>query len=182
MSKRYGRNQKRKARQVEQDLREAVQMDRALLQRQRRDIDAMAGVIQDTRRVLSHHFATLPAQEEWVQHMHGIRLPLHNSATRYGFPDEIATELSCYLQRLETLEASGRLEPFGQLHMRLRTPTGEVGYSISPGAFRGFDRQRLADHLAREISRLLLADEDFKRFASIDSVDQATGRPSPDFA
>lgn len=167
MSKRYGRNQKRKARQVEQDLRQAIQMDRALLQRQRQDIEAMAGVIQDTSRVLSHHFATLPAREEWVQHMDGIRLPGRRPAPSYSTEQFAISDLAGQLHLMETFEATGRLEPFGQLHMRLRTPTGAVGYSISPGAFMGFDRQRLADHMAREISRLLLADEEFQRFAGI---------------
>lgn len=165
MSKRYGRNQKRQARQVEQDLRQAVEMDRALLQRQRQDIDVMAGIIQDTSRVLSHHFAALPAREEWVDRMDHIRLPGRQPAPSYSSPECAVSDLKIQLHHLEVFEAHGRLEPFGQLHMRLRTPTGAVGYSISPGAFRGFDRQRLADHLAREISRLLLADEEFQRFA-----------------
>jgi hypothetical protein len=137
MSKRFGRNQKRKMRAtiLEQatELRGADRRIKAMAAAQQPMRDALDSVA----RVLGKHFIALPAAECMVE-----KLPTHYRVMAASTPtttpysnNDMAMMVSCSIYELEVARMDSDIDLLRrQVHLRLRMPSGELGYALSAEA------------------------------------------------
>lgn len=158
MSKRYGRNQKRKARVEIANLRAAVEQREALLQRQRTDIDDLKSTILAVQYALGSNTALLPPQN----------LPTCNRFPPRDFQTEVPMKLN-----LVEYVMMGSVEPVKQIthtmrmllsnvkhdplyaktHCYVTLESNRTAYAISDEALHGMDRDLLRHMLVTQVSR-----------------------------
>lgn len=174
MSKRYGRNQKRAARQAiaelqksSQMLNDALLMQQGISEHQRRKIETMRESLDDVARELGPYFYGLaPVKRLIDEHQDRFRLPapIPFDALRFVDNDEISRLVSHAVYELSFLKASIERDRItGSVHVDLETPSGKRCYALSASAWESMrkDEKRLfrqlapmiADELAKFIAR-----------------------------
>lgn len=161
MSKRFGRNQKRRMREQIAQLEQSVEMDRALLTRQSRKIGDYESFVQivgeavGREAVISgkptllkigggsrHEFQMIPRQP-----------PLSLECLDSGFEDTAAIRVE--IMRLLNVKAI-RDSLSRQMHVRVQFADGNVGYAMSDCAIDRMSEEELIRVIVPEISRLLM--------------------------
>jgi hypothetical protein len=191
MSKRFGRNQRRRARealaaaQQEIDsrdrqiggLREVRQMDRALLDQQARELREARDFARDVARAVGR--SCVYAGVALPQSFHADRYEAATYGMRVALPPEIrhvdafgstvmltVEQVRYEVIRLLDIQAV-RDQLRGQMHFRVQLAGGVVGYAISEMALTRMPREelerRLVPEMAAAISRLL-SEEVKKKF------------------
>lgn len=149
MSRRYGRNQKRKARQqiakLTRDL-EGCSRDMILLRRQLNDARWQ---LDNVREALGPNFIGLPP-ELLVRRVLEIG---ENYDFRYP---ALGRELN--MQSLVYRSFSDKERHVHQLHFRVELAGQQVGYAISDPALRSAPADWLARNIGHEIARVLVHD------------------------
>lgn len=159
MSKRFGRNQRRRARERIAELERFRAMNQELALRMSAQNAELRQAITEARFILGQHCIALPP-EYAGDHPH----PLGNSFNAYA-PERL--ELAVFerdsacmthaqqLQRMHTLLVDdGRYDVVrSMLHFNVTLDSGVVTYCISDSALRNMDRSMLQRRLAHEIGR-----------------------------
>lgn len=149
MSKRFGRNQRRRMRAEVENLKQAMQMDRALLRRQRSTIERQAEVITRVSDILGEHFAGLEPKDMQVNEIRDIPMPVRRGAEIFAFTNGPIEGLAEQLVMLESIAPEIGVDPLQQrMHVYLRTRRGDVAYGITEEAMMSMPRQHLVKHIA----------------------------------
>lgn len=175
MSRRFGRNQKRRMRaeqsalQAEVDekslyisqLNQAMLMDRALLRKQHIDISNLRDALAEIAEEIGDQSALLGVK---VRPYHvftdGTRLPLHEKppvsvrALLDTQQDMYRTVTTAVMRMLSVRAVADRMK--GQIHLQVELADGAIGYAISEGAIRDMTPQFLERTVAPEIARGLV--------------------------
>lgn len=159
MSRRYGRNQRRRAREALAAMTQANAMNAGLLRQVSDDKAALLDVLAAAREILGNHPALPPV--ELGNHPHPLGgdfdLPVPD---RIGF-DMMASDpgllepLSFRIARMHQLLARVDVDKLrGEIHCHVLLDSGHAAYAISRDALYSLKLhpQRLADMLTREIA------------------------------
>jgi hypothetical protein len=159
MTKRFGRNQKRAMRAEQERL--TNQVDHWKKEKRLADQLGQANreTLRDVSRILGQHFIGLPPVVRMVTHMqHNYRIPemqLPQLLERAPDPtqQEMVAELlhiiECQPMKLRTQIDDIRR----QIHFRLRTPDGELGYALSDQAWAEMrNDRRVVEYLAEMVA------------------------------
>lgn len=150
MSKRFGRNQKRALRAKVDQFAEAHEMDRALLSRQRQQIDTLNAAIKTVAIELGDHFFALPPVQRAVDRIFDTyRLPkqIPAAALRFLEGEELCHLVEHAVYELSMVTASAARDKItGSVHIMLKTPDGRTGYAVSMSAWESIrrDKRRMA--------------------------------------
>lgn len=152
MSKRFGRNQKRKMREQVKLLERSVRYKNEQISELRNELYSSSVVIGRTKQVLGDHFATLPVQTLEVKDMLqrfkvSIFKPSHYQDVNASVLDALN-----YID-MDTHQASVHADELrGTIHMRYRSISGEVAYSLSDHAWRKLSEVHLIELLKQQIA------------------------------
>lgn len=148
MSKRFGRNQRRRAREQEAVLK--LSRDRAI----RMWRDASEEML-DLREIVDDIAARLPVMTSALppkQHPGG------QGSGPDGFPAAVSTDGEVRLVRMHKLLTSlDRIGVHDALHVRVQLADGELAYALSDGEIRLLADPAFQDLLSKEIARQLAA-------------------------
>lgn len=154
MTRRYGRNQKRRARaqaaEMEKmiiSLRDGMVMDRALLEQQRRRIDKQDEQLKLVAKVLGTNFIGLePALWEFKDKNlpDWLRRPVQGG------------DVMMHVMKAYITEAKDR--PDYMMHFRVKLMDEVVGYAISECALRDGPDEYIVHRIGEEMATLLVAE------------------------
>lgn len=172
MSRRYGRNQRRRAREriaeLEQqgaNLNRALAMDRALMAKMRERNRALGEIIDVVREELPNH-PLLPVDER-ARDCSGMAQAVHRGEPARVFVPKpmpaFSAEVSALVMDTERLYAevvalladTDLSAMRNEVHMRVRLGREVVAYAISTAALQTMNPERLQDVLQREIAGAL---------------------------
>lgn len=152
MSRRYGRNQKRRARadiaQLEQKataLQAGMAMDRELLRNQTQRIDELRAQLEDVAQIMGTDFIGLePALWKFSDKhkLDYLRCPVDGG--------------DVLMHTMRARITSDRLRPDYAVHFRAELAGEQVGYTISECALRDAPEGLIVRRLADEMARLLM--------------------------
>lgn len=158
MSKRFGRNQKRKLKADNAKWRKAHMQQVELAQRLRRHGQVNADAVRRTREVLGRHFATLPPEI--------MRLPGCVPTFTFRSADHIdswpiwdgaaAQKLQYMLDTVETHWLTVKADTLAQHQLvYLDAPGGTMGYAVTKTALLGSEPRSLAQHIVKGFADML---------------------------
>lgn len=160
MSTRFGRNQKRALNKQVEDLRLSVDMDRALLSRQRGQIESLNGALRDVARELGQHFYGLPVVKQCVERItRDYRIPAQMPAEALMFiqGDELCDLVTHSAHRLSFMTSQiERDQITGSVHILLETPDGRQAYGLSMPAWESMKHD--AERLRHQILPMIASD------------------------
>ena len=176
MSKRYGRNQKRSARETIAALQQSTaQLNEGLLMQQglgkhlSRKIETMQSALDDVARELGPYFYGLPpVKRQLDEYQDRFRIPAQIPASElfYRNSDQISDLVSTAAHELQFLKAGVERDKFtGSVHVQLETPSGRRFYGISAQAWGDMRRdenrlfQQIAPMIADEMSKFIARGE-----------------------
>lgn len=181
MSRRFGRNQKRKMRaemahvlEREKKLNESYWREQDLMVKLSRDNDQLRETINLTEQVLGEYFVTLPLKTVEDNHdlhqcMGHVMLPLPDRPSVMFNPDE---DRSVFLMkkisavRAAVMRGDAWVDDLtGKMHIRFLSPAGDVAYAFGPKAFNHVPRERVISYLAKNMADFLTKSPEFKKFA-----------------
>lgn len=188
MSRRFGRNQKRKMRaeiahvmEREAKLSEAYWREQDLMVRMSKDNEQLRETINLTEKVLGAYFATLPPKTLEVNEE--IDMPENYHRMDYprmsltGLWDRSAP-LEAKLHFIDAAVMNGETwvdELKKQMHISFRSPAGEVRYGFSPNAFNNIPRERVVTYIAENMAEFLTKSPEFNRFVGKYMQDKRRG-------
>lgn len=151
MSKRFGRNQKRKMRAELANAVEAHRLECELSRYLRLKGERDASTVKRVANVLGEHFAALDPKTLMVDRLiHFLKLPMARR-TPFSFDQcsDFCEPVEISISELETnwMELKGDVLTRQQFVL-LQSPCGDIGYALSEGALM----QSNADHLAKEVT------------------------------
>lgn len=162
MSRRYGRQQKRQARELIANLERAITMDAALIRQMRENLDTAEAVIDHARACLGHDVALPPVSAgNHPQPLGGdLRLPIvPRVLARFAEYGNEPTSLSMKVRQLHQL-VGHVAENERALHFYLDLDDGSAAYAIDQRALSSMPHDLLVETLrgpiARELSMLLV--------------------------
>lgn len=151
MGKRFGRNQRRRARQVEQELgqlRMAYSLADGLCRHQGQKISDLQGAIERFARALGPNFVGLPVRE--------LEMRASQIGDRGSFlasrPNGNA--VTCSLMQVDANEN----EIGDQVHFRVRLADGTVCYAASIQALHNAHPKDMAQMMAEQMASFLLTE------------------------
>lgn len=150
MSKRFGRNQRRALREEVEKYVKAHEMDRALLGRQRQQIETLTAAMRTVANELGQHFFGLPPVQRDVNRVFDIyRLPKPIAAETLMFIEgaELCALVEHAVYNLSVMTASVERDRItGSVHIMLETPDGKRFYAVSESAWDSLrrDKSRMA--------------------------------------
>lgn len=166
MSRRFGRQQKRKMRAEvaklqryvdywETEARELTTMVRTL----RTEAATMRNALELTANVLGPNFVGLPVAEMNVSHIdRRFSMFPYERAIDFGVMAsnaDLAHALTYSVIELDTHKPSVELDRLrAMMHVRLVTPSGEDAYAVNMNHFASVPRGSLVHHLAQEFAAL----------------------------
>lgn len=160
MSKRFGRNQKRAFRAQIDQYAKSLEMDRALLSRQRSQIDSLNSALRDVARELGEHFYGLPVVRRSVEQInHNYRIPaqIPGKALEFLQGDELCYLVSSAAHHLSFMTSQiERDQITGSVHILLETPDGRQAYGLSMTAWESMKRD--AERMRHQILPMIASD------------------------
>lgn len=162
MSKRFGRNQKRKARQAIDQANAWIANKDETIKLLLRTNDIQSKAIDDTVRVLGRRFFTLPPDEMDLDYrLDRVRLPVMRELGPYMTArnsDNIA-KLSMALHEVEIMRPETvRDELRRAVHFNVRYAGGRWGYAISDQAIRECPEDMLTQMISQELANYIARD------------------------
>lgn len=163
MSKRYGRQQKRKARQQIAELQGKL----ALAERRRDESIALgrrnAWIVAETAKVLGRYFITLPPESEIIQHLDtqdiGYRMAAEvvpHSYVAFGHANHAINSARFVTQVLPIIHSDSCLSDIqGLVHLRVKYDGHHVGTVIKREVFQLYSKEEITDMVARELAGIL---------------------------
>jgi len=159
MSKRFGRNQKRRLVQQVESLTLAHKRESALARQLSRNLQQASESLALVAEVFGKNFAALPLSSMWVDHLgQQIRIakPISQPAalsSRFDMPATVALQTQ-YIEAMAPRCDIDKLS--GQMHFRLQTPDGQVAYGLTREAWMHMPREHIAGLVADEIRAFLV--------------------------
>lgn len=154
MSRRYGRNQKRRARaeiaQLEQkatELQAAMVLDRALLRHQTQKINELQSRLEDVARIMGTNFIGLEPALWKFQEKHQIN--------RFRCPVDGGDVVMHTMMAGITKD---QFRPDYMVHFRVDLAGESVGYTISEVALRHGPEEYIARRISEEMAQMLVRD------------------------
>jgi hypothetical protein len=150
MSKRFGRNQRRALREEVNKYVTAHEIDRALLGRQRQQIETLTAAMRTVAGELGERFFGLPPVRRAVDRVFDIyRLPKPIATETLMFidGDELCSLVEHAVYNLSMVTASVERDRItGRVHIMLDTPDGKRFYAVSASAWESLrrDKNRMA--------------------------------------
>jgi hypothetical protein len=165
LSQRFGRNQRRRARELAQQLRTeaeglrvALTRDKRSLREQASDIEAMRQQLREAVRILGPNSAALPPTKLRLPGKGRPRVALGGwTLPPLGAPGD--TFESSVVTRHELKVLFARLKkdpPTGMVHARVEFDDRQYGYGISDEAIQTMPADLLARRIGEEITELLV--------------------------
>ena len=161
MSKRYGRNQKRRARERIAQLEAARVMDQGLLAHVRRDLNEAEQVIDHARKVLGNDVALPPIERGHHPNPLGGDFQTPEQVRSLSWFDERSPVLLEH-KAIQMRQLLSRIEFRDQprdnsraVHFYVRLDDGNVAYAIDERAFSQMHRDELAATLQGPIAKAL---------------------------
>ena len=157
MAQRFGRNQRRRAREALAAMTQANAMNEGLLRQVSEENQALRGVISEVRQVLGNHPALPP--EDGGNHPHPLGgdfdVPVRQCVDWRDDPGPQFEPVPLMVARMH--EMLVRVKPQAhadEIHCRVRLDSGDVVYCITGAALRALGRTPglLAQRLTREIA------------------------------
>lgn len=161
MSKRFGRNQKRRMQQQIDSGATTVQFMRGQQQMLSKTLADQRGVIEGVAVVLGKHFVGLPPETIQVREIRsqfGLPMPIALDVTRLYSQAQLTdfVDMSCYM--LDVYRSELKADQLnGSAHAYLRSNHGELAYSISQPGLRNIDKRDLAVHIAKSFAEHIKA-------------------------
>lgn len=161
MSKRFGRNQKRKLlEQVKEakawghEANEGWKMANALISRQRGIIDDQRNVIELVEEILGKNFIGLPPEEiEVAKNLDKIRFPASRREARFRFDADVTMQVCETLLELEKSGMDGFIDRMSrEVHFRWKSPEGECGYMVAPESWWALPPERRKEIAMTEVA------------------------------
>lgn len=166
MSKRFGRNQRRKMREEIADLKVEVDQCERLLS----ELAMYRDVANRTAEVLGNYFISLPAETMGVN-----RIPYY-----FNFPNplpampvrpwEYPAQMMESLNYIESTIMAGETtfdNLRGQMHIKFSSNCGQVAYAVSRNAFSNMQTGYAIRAVASGLADCLVRMEDFRRFTGL---------------
>lgn len=164
MSKRFGRNQRRRAREALAAAQETVKqlefarrMDAALLADQSRTIDRLRSMISEIAYIVGHHAVIAGEPTVLTYGFDGMRAAPDRGELVVGYGpsgQEAPSFNAITAETLRLLKFSAiRDELARHIHFRVSLADGNIGYAISMRAIESMPADALERLLAVEISR-----------------------------
>lgn len=171
MSRRFGRQQKRKMRAQIAELESQLAQSQGWVNHHKEAADLLRSrnyklerAINLTARVLGDRFIALPPQEIPVRSVEPyFRVPMAPQ-----FVPEFLTHASpeeyCHrIQDLKTTMVSAELDQFRScIHVALRTPAGEYRYATTLEALATMPEPYLIEHLAEQFAKTIATSQQMK--------------------
>ena len=159
MSKRYGRNQRRAARQRIAELEYAMVLDRALLRDQSNEIGRLKSIIDDARMVAGNMSALLPATNMAM----GINPTdkLYIEHRNIDFENLGEASIHDFFKRipLNVLMAKVKQHVFdNSLHFSVHFSDGSWGYAISDVTIINTPKEILIARVCEQLSKIIVRD------------------------
>lgn len=161
MSRRFGRNQRRRMREQVASLQGAMEMDRGLLRHQSWQLDALRNEISRAKRMVGHHSALFePESMRLSGPKRGaiesyVSPPMDFAAVSDLRADSLTTTripLDVMLTRVD----EGELDMCQ--HVRVQFGDGIWGYAISRAAMLRMPRRDLVEIVSKELAALIARD------------------------
>lgn len=158
MSKRFGRNQKRAMREKIKEAEYFNQLCSELMKSVRTERDDLREVVDRTKCVLGEHFISLPLKTLEVKDILDRFQVTPFQPHKFFTPNQSREMQAMVLESLhylemETHQSSLRVDELrGTIHMRYRSISGEVAYSISEHAWHKLSEAHLVDLLKQQIA------------------------------
>ncbi|WP_343577965.1 hypothetical protein [Pseudomonas sp.] len=160
MSKRFGRNQKRKMRSRIEALDTAIAMDRGLLAHQTRLLNEKDDALQMVARVLGDYFIGLPVHTQQVdQLMERMRLPKRIPIRELMFQsnERIEHVVERAVHVLDCFAPEHMVDELRNMqHIRIRSVHGDAAYAISEMAMRNAPPEYMAQMIGREVAEYVV--------------------------
>lgn len=157
MAQRFGRNQRRRAREALAAMTQANAMNEGLLHQVSQDNRALLDIVSEVRQVLGNHPALPPEDEGNHPHPLGgdFDVPVRQHVDWRGDPGPQFEPVPLVVARMH--EMLVRVKPQAhadEIHCRVSLDSGEVVYCITGAAVRALGRTPglLAQRLTREIA------------------------------
>lgn len=166
MSRRFGRNQRRKAREHI----EALELSRKYYQKQSSEAHERKAQLEDCvqaiAEILGSNFVGLPP--ELVEVMHGGPVRVHRMdapAPWNSSWDAMPTAIKSTVEHLQLFEMSTQLERLrGLMHVQVRTPSGQT-YAMAEICLK-LPRGAMYDNVARYVGKAIV-DRVMKEFENV---------------
>jgi len=160
MSKRFGRNQRRRLLQQVEILQATSKLEKGLLDHQRTIINLQRRVIERVRHVIGPNFAGLdPETIEAVGHDGFVRLPRLTNVHSFESMSSLnqVVNLESIIHQLEVMQPSLELDRLrGMVHVRVLSPSRQAAYACNEQALSGLGRRHAAELIARELASFLV--------------------------
>lgn len=155
MSKRFGRNQKRKLIADRNGLAELVKREASQVSQLRHLMRENEETIRLVEKILGSNFFGLPPRDFQVAGLgRGVRLP--SIEIRTGGYLGAQVEPICLQEKLFILQETEYSEHYDRLrnarHFRFKTPAGDVAYAATEDAWNGFPQDEFRIHMRKEIA------------------------------
>lgn len=183
MSRRFGRQQKRKMRaqiaeleRANARIQEAYDLNVALTRDFSSKLNEMRGTFNNLEGVLGPYFIGLPPKVVSVREIHDVyQMPELSRAPTKAWDSCDLNDIEAKVYALENtmLKAEYRTM-LGCMHVRLRGPAGDFAYSTTREALMRMPKNMLLSRLAQEFALAMANSPDFERaFSRLASDDSA---------
>ncbi len=170
MSKRFGRNQRRKLRAELAHVLEQEAKLSTLMAKLSRDNDELRETINLTERVLGKYFVTLPPKTvdiSYAERLEYLELPLPDKPSTVLYPEDRSGLLMEKIRAVTTAIMRGDTwvdDLMGKIHIKFYSQAGEVRYCFAKDAFRYVPPERVATYIAQNMAEHLKKDPKFRAF------------------
>lgn len=159
MSKRFGRQQKRKLKEKIDQLEATVKEKQAHSFLDQQTISEQQDIISETGRVLGDHFITLEPETIEIRDMHQIINGWRRCDTRSLLADysNVAVDTNLVSRLLPVLYCSSRVDEMrNTTHIRFTRDGEQVGYAITNQALQMLGKHGAAERFNRDMSRMMV--------------------------
>lgn len=162
MSKRFGRNQKRKLKQELENQKEALEMANGLNAYLSKNNDKNIDTLRQVRSILGEHTALLDPQTQIIEAGPGSDLielaRVARNQNMFAYPgDQAINDYNLHRDVLYLLNFVKHDDPLNlATHLEFRYKDGRVGYAISEFAMQNLPEDLLTGQIANEMAKMLV--------------------------
>lgn len=164
MSKRFGRNQRRKLRAE----MEVIKTELSRAHERARQDHLRDEALELTAQVLGRNFPTLPTQTMRIRGEMLPRIPVYRDPMRTTRDNAMYVMEALDLIQLEPIKAQSVIDRLrSQMMLYVEYPGGEVALGLSRGAFTHWPVEQAAHQVAQHLTHSLMRQQDFREFVGL---------------
>jgi hypothetical protein len=158
MAKRFGRNQKRKLRELVENHKQAYLREAQLLAHCRSNLEELREQVHEAKKLLGSYSVIFPPQEIATHQIHEIY--------RFAPPMKVSFESGLYSMETDMMLRSIDLPVMttfvdidkmrNQAHFILKTIAGDIGYAVDIRHLERGPRDYAIQHMSRQIAAMLI--------------------------